>query len=374
VLLLAGGCSCGPREGVDGGIDAGLDGGADAGIDDGGGDGGARIIVPSGTSTNCRTESCPHQSDTDLARFGSAAWLVHRTALSDLPSVNASLRVYRSEDGGTFALTAVLPGPSSRDIRAPHFFVVQNTLNIAAISRLEVSDLRNAGADSTTIVARSTDGVTWSPFTAAAPQGWSLWRPHLAPDGGLVAVATSDGDQAVQWFASADGSTFTAGAAFPLDGGDTPAETDALMSETGDALTVTPLEGTDAELEGDTGRLRTAVCNSPAPLTVFACDVLAGERLDTPLVFAWQNRTLVLARHHTLGSSVKRTALFELGDGGIALLQTLPSAGDTGAPGLLITGSGPPWVSWYASPLSTDAGWSAARTGQTDIWLAPLSL
>jgi hypothetical protein len=320
------------------------------------------IAVPAGTGADCTTDSCPHHSDTDLAVFAGSTWLVHRTALSSVPGPNSSLRVYRSVDGG-FTLSAILLPPTGRDIRAPHFFVTSTELRVLAIARLPVVSPRNASTDSHTVITRSSDGVTWGPFVDAAPATWSLWRPR-ARDGGYSTAGVQDGALAVQRFDSSDGLTFSPAALLPLDAGDTPLDTELAPDP---PLMLVPLGGLDAELEGDTGRLRTALC------TDSSCTELSGERLDTAVTFSFSGRSFAVARHHTLGSPEKRTALFEL-DAGIVLLGTLPSACDTGAAGLLFTGSSSAQLSWYSSPLSVDAGWAACRLGPTDIWVGRLAL
>src|SRR5258706_10447224 len=107
--------ACSPRASGDAGVQPDAGSTPDAGwlID-------AFIAVPAGSGTNCRTDSCPHHSDTDLIMFAGSTWLVHRTAPTDAPTTNSSLRIYRSADAGALSLTAVLLAPIGRDIRAPH--------------------------------------------------------------------------------------------------------------------------------------------------------------------------------------------------------------------------------------------------------------
>src|SRR5258708_38393881 len=84
----------------------------------------AHILV-SGTATDCRTQICQHNENTDLTTFHGAIFLVHRTAHSQILGPNSSLRVSRSTDGGrTFTLLAVIAAPANRDLRDPHFYQV----------------------------------------------------------------------------------------------------------------------------------------------------------------------------------------------------------------------------------------------------------
>jgi hypothetical protein len=62
----------------------------------------ARVVVDGvhAVASDCRTQICVHNENTDLTVFGGATYLVHRTAASQILGPNSSLRVSRSDDHG----------------------------------------------------------------------------------------------------------------------------------------------------------------------------------------------------------------------------------------------------------------------------------
>ncbi len=125
------------------------------------------------------------------------------------------------------------------------------------------------------------------------------------------------------------------------------------------------MDGTDAELLGDEGRLRTKICWSDPPYASFTCPAeFDGQRLDGPVSFFWQGRLFVVARKHLQGTGKKRTSLFEvLGDfvhGGALTIQEwgeLPSGGDTSYAGVAMADATHAVVSWYSGDLQADRPW-----------------
>src|SRR5215831_1885651 len=100
------------------------------------------------TGTDCTTEICPHNENTDLTVFDGATYLVHRTANSQILGPNSSLRISRSDDHGrTWNLLAVLPAINGRDLRDPCFYVIDGKLAIKALTRLPMSSFRDTGVD-----------------------------------------------------------------------------------------------------------------------------------------------------------------------------------------------------------------------------------
>jgi len=341
--------------------------------------GDAHILVDGFDETNldCRSGLCDHDENTDLIAFDGAIYLVHRTAESQILGPNSSLRVSRSTDGGTsWALLAVIPAPTDRDIRDPSFFVIDGQLALKAITRLPVNSSRDSNVDSVSIVTTSSDGgATWGPLVAAGPHGWSFWRVRDDNDGVHYSAAYQDGDLAVQLFASQDGMNWTAGPTIYDVAADTPLETELVF----DAVGVTALvrmDGTDDELLGSQGRLRTKVCTAARPYATFDCSgELDGVRLDGPVAFGWHGRTFVIARKHLLGvANKKRTALYELADGAAIEHGELPSAGDTSYAGVAPIGGDRFVATYYSSNLAQDPPWARAMFGPTDIWQATIDL
>src|SRR5581483_4282756 len=125
----------------------------------------ARVFVQGVGATNmdCRTGICQHNENTDLVTYHGAIYLVHRTAESQILGPNSALHVYRSTDGGrTFAQTALIPAPTDRDLRDPHFYQVGDTLYMNAITRLPVLSAHDAMVDSVSVAFSTTDGATWN--------------------------------------------------------------------------------------------------------------------------------------------------------------------------------------------------------------------
>ncbi|HUJ57740.1 MAG TPA: sialidase family protein [Kofleriaceae bacterium] len=348
-----------------------------------------RMLVDSSQITNedCRTDLCVHSENTDLTVWGGAIYLVHRTAESQILGPNSSLRVYRSDDDGAhFTLLAIIPAPSDRDLRDPCFYTIGGNLAIKALTRLPVNSVRDSDVDTITVNTVSSDGgMTWSPLANIGPEMWSFWRIKDDASGVHYSAAYEDGDLAVQLFSSQDGTTWTPGATIYDVSDDTPLETELVFMPSGTLLALVRMDGTDDELLGNVGRLRTKVCWAEPPYASFSCpQELTGVRLDGPVAFFDHagKRLFVIARKHFIETEDrKRTALYELrGDfdnaGELAIVDhgNFPSAGDTSYAGVAPIDDHRFLVSWYSSPLSEDGPWARAIFGPTDIWQGVVDL
>jgi hypothetical protein len=312
--------------------------------------------------------------------YAGATYLVHRTARSQTLGDNSSLHVFKSLDSGqTFQDVATLPALTGRDLRDPSLFVVGDTLFMKALTRLPVNSTRDSDVQSITVMATTKDGVTWTPFENVAPPTWSFWR--VKPNAGMYyAAAYQDGDQSVVLFSSPDGHTWTQGSLVYGVAADTPLETELVFMPSGRMLALVRMDGTDSELLGVDGRLRTKVCWSMPPYTTFDCpQELTGERLDGPVAFFWQSRLFVIARKHLQdGSGRKRTSLYEitgtLEGGPLAIKEwgELPSAGDTSYAGIAMMDDHRASVHWYSGDLVADHPWVIAMFEITDIWEATI--
>jgi hypothetical protein len=354
------------------------------------------VLVPGvGTHENvCTTKICPHNENTDLVDFDGAIYLVHRTAQSQILGPNSSLHIYRSDDGGaSFQDLATieapqppgsvdLPGDMGRDLRDPSLYVVDGKLTLKALTRLPVNSSRDSDVDTITVASTSDDGGhTWSPLAPIAPPTWSFWRVK-EHDGSYYSAAYEDGDRSVKLFASPDGVTWSAGAPIYTTSEDTPLETELVFMPSGKLMALVRMDGTDAELLGAKGRLRTAVCWSDAPYTSWDCpQVLDGQRLDGPVAFFHGDRLFVIARSHiqdAAESDRKRTTLFELGgelEGGpitITALGDFPSGGDTSYAGVADVDADHALVTWYSSDVKRDDPWVMAIFFPAVIWHASI--
>jgi hypothetical protein len=325
---------------------------------------------------NCRTGYCRHNENTDMIVWNGATWLVHRSAVSQQLGPNSALHVYKSTDHGqTFTQTAFIDAPTTRDIRDPSFFIVGKQLYMKALERLPGGGARDTGVDTVSVVKTSPDGVTWSAGQEVAPHGWSFWR--VKENAGVYySAAYQDGDQQVVLYTSPDGLNWTAGPQIYGISVDTPLETELTFMPGGKLLALVRTDGTEDELLGDEGRLRTQICWSDPPYSSFSCPgEFDGQRLDGPLSFFWQGRLFVIARKHLQGTGKKRTSLFEiLGDfvhGGALTIQEwgeLPSAGDTSYAGIAMEDGTHAVVSWYSGDLAADRPWVLGMFDPTSIW------
>jgi hypothetical protein len=354
----------------------------------------AHVLVQGvGTNeTDCLTKICPHNENTDLLAYDGAIYLVHRTAISQVLGPNSSMLIYRSDDGGqTFDELArilapqppgsvELPGDMGRDLRDPSLFVMPDgKLALKALTRIPFNSTRDSGVDTITVVSVSPDkGHTWGPLTPAAPTTWSFWRVR-EHDGSYYSAAYEDGDLSVHLFASPDGATWTDTGTIYDVAEDTPLETELVFMPSGRLLALVRMDGTDDELLGDMGRLRTAVCWAEPPYDAWDCpQTLDGERLDGPVAFWHGDRLFVVARKHLSTFDQKRTDLFELGgalDGGpltITDLGELPSAGDTAYAGYADIDADHGLVTWYSSSIPDDQSWALAIFLPADIWQAEI--
>jgi hypothetical protein len=288
-----------------------------------------------GGQTDCRTQICQHNEDTDMIAFGGAIFMVHRTAESQILGPNSSLLVYEStDDGVTFAPVARILAPLTpidgaddatmgRDIRDPAFFIVadaagQQTLHLKAITRLptdlSIDQTRDSNVESISVGMSSSDGVTWTPLARLAPNEWSFWRVKEV-GGVFYTAAYHDGDSSVSLFSSVDGVTWTEGAQIFGTTPDTPLETELVPMPNGDLLALVRTDGSNEDLAGDDDNQRTRVCWSSPPYATWSCpETLLGERFDGPVAFFSDERLFVIARRHIESDDLmrKRTSLFEL--------------------------------------------------------------
>jgi len=346
----------------------------------------AHVIVDGAhaTTEDCRAAVCVHNENTDLTVYGGATYLVHRTATSQVLGPNSSLRVSRSTDHGkTWDLVAVLPAIDGRDLRDPCFYTVAGKLAIKALTRLPVVSLRDSDVATIAVGAVSPDGgQTWSPLAPLAPPSWSFWRIRDDASGVHYAAAYEDGDRSVKLFSSADGTSWTAGAEIYGRAEDTPLETELVFMPSGKLLALIRVDGSNDELLGNAGRLRTKVCWAAPPFSSWDCSrELRGVRLDGPVAFFHGARLFVVARKHLIEPAArKRAALYELtGDldgGDLAIVERgeLPSSGDTAYAGAAPLDRDRVLLTWYSSPIVPDRSWLFGVLGPTDIWQATLDL
>jgi hypothetical protein len=334
---------------------------------------------------------CQHNENVDAIAWKGALWIVHRTAMSQVLGPNSALHIYKSTDGGqTFVDVATIPAPTAplgpddkatagRDLRDPCFYVVGDTLMLKALTRLPVLSARDSNTDTIAVNIQSTDGVHWSAMKQMGPVTYSFWR--IKENAGVYYTAAYiDGDKGVVLFTSTDGVTWTQGSTIIDSPPDTPLETELQFMDSGKMLALVRMDGTDAELFGNVGRLRTKICWAAPPYTTFDCSTeFDGQRLDGPITFTWKGRLFIVARRHLQPTNKKRTTLFEITgtplDGGPLQIQSLgdfPSAGDTSYAGVVPIDDHRFVVSWYSGDLVDDVDWVQGMLGLSDIWVSTM--
>jgi len=347
----------------------------------------SRILVSSVTENlDCTTDICRHNENTDLIDWQGAKWLVHRTAKSQILGPNSSLRISKSTDGGaTFELQAVIQAPTTppdgRDIRDPHFYIVGDELYIKALCRLPVVSKRDSDVDTLPQYIHSKDGKTWTDLITYSDGMGTEWNTHSfwrirEREGVYYSTAYHDGDTSVTLFSSTDGEIWQKGPDVYAIAEDTPLETELTFLPSGKLLALVRMDGTEDELLGDVGRLRTKICWSDPPYDAFDCpDEFSDQRLDGPLTFFHDGRLFVVARKHLRENSRKRTALFEItgeldAGGKLAIKEwgELPSAGDTSYAGAVDLDATRTLITWYSGNIEKDEGWIFGMLSPTDVW------
>jgi hypothetical protein len=329
---------------------------------------------------DCQAAICQHNENTDMIVWKNQTYLVHRTAKSQILGDDCSLHVYNDKGGGFSKVAKILP-VTGRDLRDPHFYTIGDQLYIKAITRLPVTSERDSNVESTCYAWRTSDGVNWEMLPdALTPAEWSLWRPKLN-DGTWYSAAYHDGDTSIALFSSTDGAHFTQGADVYTVSADTPVEVELAFMPSGKMLALVRMDGTDQELLGSEGRLRTKICWSDPPYSQFDCpQEFMGQRLDGPLAFFWSQRLFVVARKHIGADGRKRTSLFEITgtlEGGpldIKEWGELPSAGDTSYAGMAPIDANHVRLSWYSGDLVLDQTWVIGLFDASDIWLGTVDM
>jgi hypothetical protein len=334
------------------------------------------------TNMDCRSDYCQHNENTDLIAWHGDTWLIHRTAKSQVLGDDSALHIYRSTDHGKhFTQTAVILALTGRDLRDPHFFIVNDELYFLALTRLPVTSARDSFVETQTYAWHTSDGTTWTQApNQLAPTEWSLWRPKQQ-NGVWYSAAYHDGDSQVTLFSSTDGLTWTQGADVYTVSEDTPLETELTFMPSGKLLALVRTDGNSDELLGSEGRLRTQICWSDPPYSSFHCpQEIEHQRLDGPLTFFWKSRLFVMARKHLGTDGRKRTSLYELTgnlDGGPLSIKEwgqIPSAGDTSYAGVVPVDDNRFLFSWYSGDLTLDQSWVIGIFDAADIWLGTVDM
>jgi hypothetical protein len=315
-----------------------------------------------------------HNSNTDLIWWRDAFLLVHAASPYHLGTPRSRLLVKRSSDGRQFETLARLQ-VAGQDIRDPKLAVIGGRLLLYALP----NDSLYATPEGT-VVARSEDAVTWTPFEPVGPPGWLFWRPK-----------TRDG---VTWYVPAYWHEH--GRSILLRSRDGLAWEQVSVIHEGEANDETAIEFlpdgrllATARLEVEPDTLRgnaaasTLLAVAEPPYTTWSRTKSAVTRLDGPVLFSHAGRVFAVARFQPgargpltrLGSvfSRKRTSVFRIEPDAITWLSDLPSAGDTSYAGAVLR-DGVLFTEYYTSRIDRDHPWLLGMFLPTDLRMARIPL
>lgn len=315
-----------------------------------------------------------HNSNTDLVFWRDHFLLVHAASPWHLGSTRARLVVRRSVDGRRWEELATLR-VEGQDIRDPKLAVIGGRLFLYALP----NDSTYATPDST-VVATSTDGVTWSDFEPVEPEGWLFWRPRTR-DGRTwyVPAYWREHGEAVL-LRSTDGRRWKK--VSTIHRGEANDETAIAFLPDGRMLATARLEVEPDRVLGH-AEASTALAVAHPPYRRWQITKSTVTRLDGPVLFRHGGRVYAVARHQPggrgvftrLGSTLarKRTSLYLVEPERLVRLSDLPSAGDTSYAGAVLH-DGFLWTDYYTSRIDRDYPWLLGMFLATDIRMARIPL
>ncbi len=314
-----------------------------------------------------------HNLTTDLIRFGDELFLVYSSSPWHIASTESRIVVKSSPDGKTWRDRAVFSSAAG-DIRDPKLAVVGD--------RLLLYFLTNEGfvaEPGASFVASSADGDTWTKPVPCGPKGWLFWRPKTFDGKTWFAPAYWHEHGQARLFSSRDGVIWED--AGEIHRGDHNDETDIEFFPDGTMVATARLEMSGALLGHPDAATLVAFAKPPyREWTKIRC---ARTRLDGPNLFAHDGEVFALGRRHDgenrrfnrpggfLGK--KRTALFRVSRQGLQHLTDLPSAGDTGYPGVVKDRENL-LISYYTNRIDRDYRWVWGMFLPSEIRFAKIPL
>jgi hypothetical protein len=318
-----------------------------------------------------------HNLTTDLTWWRDRYWLVHSSTPWHLASADSKLVLWSSPDARAWTRAAEFRADNG-DIRDPKLAVIGD--------RLFLYVLRNDGfvaEPNDTAFTVSDDGVTWAPLRACGPRGWLLWRPKAFGGTWYVPAYWHEHGRSIL-LSSRDGEAWTSVSTIH-EGGHND-ETDLEFLPDGRAVVTARLEMSGSMFGHDHGC--TLVAQADPPYTSWRSFTCPTTRLDGPNLFGHGGAIFAAGRHHPPSSRDawwdrrggffgrrKRTALYAVGERGLTHLFDLPSAGDTGYPGVVVRPAHDELtICYYTNDPSLDPPWVVGMVLPSEIRIARLSL
>ena len=306
-----------------------------------------------------------HNAFTDLCRFRDRLYLTYRSCPDGHMLFTSSRIVVMSSDDGIEWQPVHAFNVANRDVRDPHFLVLDGKLFVYSGAwwvNTDSSEERDVN-DHLGFCVWTVDGEEWrGPRMLDGTHGHYIWR--AAAHNGMAYLngrrirnfdVLARRDEPPQWMESwllhsQDGLAWTPLSLIQPAYGD---ETALLFEEDDGLLAVARAGGRPAQL-----------CRARPPYTEWTCAEL-DRHIGGPLLTRWGGVTLVGGRKHTEDGPV--TALYELADGQLNEIAILPSGGDNSYPGFVALGPDRALLSYYSSH-------EGSRTGlaPSSIYLATL--
>lgn len=315
-----------------------------------------------------------HNLTTDMIFWRGHYYLIHASSPWHMASAQSRLILWRSVDARDWEQAAEFRLDDG-DIRDPKLAIIGE--------RLFLYVLRNDGLiaePSGTAFTSSADGVDWAPLRPCGPRGWLFWRPKTRGDGKWYVPAYWHEHGESLLLESTDGEHWDV--VSQINKGGHNDETDLEFLADGRAFVTARLEITPHPLGDD--RACTLVATAEPPYTSWRSVQCRTTRLDGPNLFSHDGVVYAAGRHHPMGSGYfdrragvwgrrKRTALYRVEETGLTHLFDLPSAGDTGYPGVVVRDD-ELTLCYYTNDVSSDPPWLVGMFLPSEIRMARISL
>jgi len=315
-----------------------------------------------------------HNLTTDMIWWRDHYYLVYSSSPWHMASTRSRLVLWRSTNARDWAQVADFQ-LADGDIRDPKLAVINDRLFLYML-RNDVLIAEPSG----TAYSVSDDGVTWQPVQPIGPKGWLFWRPKTTGDGTWYVPAYWHEHGRSILLRTRDGIDWSEVSA--INNGGHNDETDLEFLPDGTAVVTARLEISPDPFGHN--RACTLVTIAAPPYTKWEGVRCPTTRLDGPNLFSHDGIVFAAGRHHPPGTGRfdkragvwgrrKRTALYRVERDGLRHLFNLPSAGDTGYPGVVVR-DGELTMCYYTNDVTSDPPWLVGMFLPTEIRIAHIKL